>query len=116
MHTTEKWCPIVEQGPRVLFIEDAVPKVPKAFQNALFLFDCIDVMAETTNLAPAFFETPKEVRKVCIKAYLTQNLQVALERWNAFTPEVDVDAKYRCREMEKQETGGKKRGWRWRKN
>ena len=86
MHTTEKWCPGV------------------------------DVFATLRPQYYLFFETPKEVRKVCIKAYLTQNLQVALERWNAFAPEVDVDAKYRCREMEKQETGGKKRGWRWRKN
>lgn len=76
----------------------------------------VDVFATLRAQYYLFFETPKEVRKVCIKAYLTQNLQVALERWNAFAPEVDVDAKYRCREMEKQETGGKKRGWRWRKN
>ena len=57
-----------------------------------------------------FFDTPREVRKVRIKAYLTQNLQIALERWNAFAPEIDIEAERERREQElaKQEASQKK--------
>lgn len=73
-----------------------------------------------------FFDEPRRVDVVHLEAYLTQNLQLALEQWNAFAPDGDVDAIHwqreerdRPQENERprpEAAPEKKRKWPWQKN
>lgn len=75
----------------------------------------VDVFACMRPQYFLFFETPLSVRKVHLKAYLGQDLQAALERWDAFVPERDLELEQAQARAEEQ-AQKKKRGWPWNRN